>query len=146
MTCLGCGRSIPWDGKGVFSYTCLCGGHAFRSDAGKTSFSVSVLVGTARDIPPHLDYVVGLSPHINKEKLDLIRQLRSLGAVWSWECPECREKGRCPFRWQCSRFTSLSPDDKAVVSEFCMTVRHTDCPRYTELRDQVVAMEGQEGP
>ena len=88
----------------------------------------------------HLDYYVGLSSHTSEQKNDFIRLLRARGAIWSWECPDCRE-GRCPFRWHCPRFESRSPDDKAVVAEVCVTVRHTDCPCYTELRHQVMALE-----
>ena len=141
MTCLGCGRSIPWDGQGTFCYTCFCGATVFVGDRGlalPASLGMALAQGK---VSGHLDYYLGVSSYTSELKRGFIQALRARGATWSWECPECRVKGRCPFRWQCPRFTSLSPDDKAVVAEVCMTVRHTDCPRYQGLRDEVAAIE-----
>ena len=141
MICLGCGRDIPWDGRGTFCYTCFCGATVFVGDRG-LALPVSLGLGLARGRAlAHMDNYVGVSSYPSEQKRDFIRLLRARGATWSWECAECREKGRCPFRQLCPVFNSQTPNDRSVVAEYCGTVRHTDCPRYRDLKDQVVAIE-----
>lgn len=145
LECVGCGRDIGWDGRGTLCYTCPCGATVFWSPDGTVAYPGSLVLGVARGHGlHHLDYYVGVSAHSSPEKTALIRRLRSLGSVWPWECEECRSSP-CPFRWQCSRFSRPSGDDEAVVAEICVTGRHLDCIRYTELRDSVVASE-ESGP
>ena len=153
MNCLGCGRNIGWDGKGRFCYTCGCGATVFVGDHGlalPASLGMAIARGNLvvsmaqQKNLAHLDYYVGVSAHDSEQKRDFIRALRARGHTWSWECAECRGK-RCPFRWQCPRFNSPAPDDRAVTREICVTVRHQDCTHYQELRNQVAAIERSPG-
>jgi len=32
IKCIGCDTQIPWDGAGIFSYTCLCGATIFYDE------------------------------------------------------------------------------------------------------------------
>lgn len=140
MTCLGCGRSIPWSGQGTLCYTCPCGATVFVGDSG-LALPASLGLGLARGWElGHLDYYVGVSSYASEQKQDFIRLLRDRGATWSWECAECR-LGRCPFRWQCPRFDSPASDDRAVVHEICVTARHLDCLYYQDLKQELAAME-----
>jgi predicted RNA-binding Zn-ribbon protein involved in translation (DUF1610 family) len=91
--CVGCGRPIPWDGRGLFAYTCPCGANAFADEEGNVAWPLSLhmALDEGRE-PPHIDHYVGRSNHVSELKERAIAFLRSKGARWSWECPECREK------------------------------------------------------
>ena len=91
--CVGCGRPIPWDGKGCFAYTCPCGATLIADENGEFALPVS-LVMAMRDKkePPHIDYYLGKSNYVSMEKQKAYEMLRSLGAKWSWECPHCRDE------------------------------------------------------
>jgi hypothetical protein len=91
MKCLGCGGSIPWNGRGVFAYTCSCGATIFYD--GKTSIHppASLVIGLAKKRElPHIDYYLGKSSHTSHEKEEMYDFLRSKGCVWSWECERCK--------------------------------------------------------
>lgn len=91
--CVGCGRSIPWDGTGIFAYTCACGANLFATDKGYISFPASLAMAKEGKIEiPHLDYYLGISNYVSAEKQKAYDDLRKLGSVWSWECDECRER------------------------------------------------------
>ncbi len=140
MICLGCGRDIPWDGRGAFCYTCSCGATVFVGDRG-LALPASLGLGLARGKAlGHMDNYIGVDPYTSEQKRNFIRLLRTRGAIWSWECPACQMQD-CPFRQLCPRYSSQTPDDRAVIAEYCRTVRHQDCPRYRELKEQVVAIE-----
>ncbi len=141
MTCLGCGRDIPWDGRGSFCYTCTCGATVFVGDSCLT-LPASLGLGLAQGKElAHLSYYVGLSSDANELKRHFIGFLRTRGATWPWECSECLVQ-RCPFiTFRCDRPFSPNLDDKALAKEFCGGKRHQDCSRYRELKEQVVAIE-----
>ena len=91
--CVGCGRSISWDGSGYFAYTCPCGATLFADENGKFAMPASLVIAIHdRREPPHIDYYLGKSNYVSMEKQKAYEMLRSLGAKWSWECPQCRDK------------------------------------------------------
>lgn len=91
--CVGCGGSIPWDGTGLFSYTCSCGATLFADQSHRLSFPASLIMAIheKRKIP-HIDYYLGFSNYISEEKQACYEELRKLGAIWSWECSQCKER------------------------------------------------------
>lgn len=137
LECIGCGVVRSWSGQGLLCLTCGCGATVFITDGG-LSLPASLGIGLARSSTlAHLDYYLGASLHITPYKREFIQMLRSRGAVWPWECEECRPK-RCPFRWQCPRWKNpFDPDNKAVVAEVCTGIRHEDCPSFREWRAEV---------
>jgi len=91
--CVGCGNVIPWDGKGLFAYTCRCGATLLMDEKGNLIMPASLVLAIAEGrTPAHIDYYVGKSSYTNKVKDKAIEMLKRLGAIWSWECPECRDK------------------------------------------------------
>lgn len=91
--CVGCGSSIPWDGKGAFAYTCRCGATLFADETGKFCLPASLVIGvTKRKELPHLDYYLGISNYVSAEKQRAYEELRALGCTWSWNCPKCKER------------------------------------------------------
>lgn len=93
--CVGCGSPIPWDGHGIFSYTCRCGGRIFINDeSGIPAVPLTVLRGMAAGFPmPHLDDLVGNSEYTSSEKEGMISELRSRGSIWMEECEQCQQDG-----------------------------------------------------
>lgn len=93
--CIGCDRSIPWDGTGMFSYTCMCGATIFwNEETGQMSMPLSV----ARDIAhgyslPHLGDLVGSSDFTSPQKTGVINELVSKGFIWMRECEQCKADG-----------------------------------------------------
>lgn len=93
--CVGCNQKISWDGIGIFSYTCQCGGHAFINEETKhLSLPTSVMLALHdhRELP-HLDYIIGVSDYTSKIKDSLIDQMKSEGAVWMKDCKKCLTDG-----------------------------------------------------
>jgi len=93
MKCLGCGLNVDWiKGWGIVAYTCPCGSRIFY-DEGHLAIPASFIIRLVEGEPlPHIDYYVGKSAHWSQEKEDFIDMLKGFGAIWSWECPECRER------------------------------------------------------
>jgi len=92
VKCLGCGRDIPWDGVEMFCYTCPCGALVFYQ--GENVFPPASLVlklGKGEELS-HIDYYLGKSSYTSPEKEVFYNSLRERGAIWSWECPECRDR------------------------------------------------------
>ena len=91
--CIGCGRSIPWDGKGLFSYTCGCGATIFANDEHIPALPASLVLAIhAGRKPAHIDYYLGISNYASAEKQWMYEELKKHGAVWSWECEECKDR------------------------------------------------------
>lgn len=93
--CVGCNNIIPWDGTGIFSYTCPCGGHIFyNEDSGQLSPPASLVIAIheKRDLP-HLDYLIGNSSFTSLLKERVIKELTELGAIWMKDCPQCLADG-----------------------------------------------------
>jgi len=91
--CVGCGRPIPWDGRGTFAFTCPCGATIFADDEHVPSLPASLIHSVALGRrPAHIDYYLGISNYISAEKQKIYEELRALGAIWSWECKECKER------------------------------------------------------
>jgi len=95
MRCLGCNREISWDGRGIFAYTCPCGARVFYDETNPKQiyYPVSLAISLLRGHPlPHIDYYLGKSSFWSHLKQQFYEFLRSKGAIWSWECPECRKR------------------------------------------------------
>lgn len=93
MNCIGCGVEIAWDGKGYFAYTCPCGATVFYDGKLGIFPPASLVLALYHDTElSHIDYYVGISSHESEVKKKFVEELRKKGAVWSWECEECREK------------------------------------------------------
>ncbi|MBA7688486.1 hypothetical protein ES703_96968 [subsurface metagenome] len=94
MNCLGCGIDLEWlKGFGTVCFTCPCGSTIFVDDRGHALIPISLMRCLAEDRNiPHIDYYVGKSAHVSPEKESFIAMIKGLGAIWSWECPECRQK------------------------------------------------------
>ena len=91
MNCLGCGIDTGWIKGTVMAYTCYCGATVFHEEGHlvlPVSFYRCLIEGHAF---PHIDYYVGKSARTSPEKESFIVLLKGYGAVWSWECPECRQ-------------------------------------------------------
>jgi len=91
--CVGCGIEIAWDGTGLWSYTCPCGATLFADENHQFAFPASLIIGLheGRELP-HIDYYLGFSNYISEEKQQAYEFLKSKGAIWSWDCPQCRER------------------------------------------------------
>jgi len=93
LKCLGCGGNIPWDGRGLFAYTCPCGATIFYDEKTGVKPPVSLIIGLHVKRPlPHIDYYLGRSEHASTEKEAMYMLLKEAGSVWSWECEDCRPK------------------------------------------------------
>ncbi len=93
--CVGCDATIPWDGKGLFSYTCGCGGTIFYNDQTSAVASpASLALNFNRGIKlPHLDSLVGKSPYTSPVKEAITKELLSRGFIWMKDCEQCRQDG-----------------------------------------------------
>jgi len=96
--CLGCGVEVDWDGRGLFAYTCLCRATGMVDGEGRLVMPLS-FYRMLRDAvekrprrPPHIDHYLGVTGHTSDAKMLALRILRDIGAVYSWECGECRER------------------------------------------------------
>jgi DNA-directed RNA polymerase subunit RPC12/RpoP/uncharacterized protein YlaI len=93
IRCVGCGREIKWDGKGVFAYTCPCGARVFYDEKVGFIFPASFFMSLLKGVEfPHIDYYLGKSAYWDDVKQQIYKFLRDKGAVWSWECDECKKK------------------------------------------------------
>jgi len=93
MRCLGCNREIPWNGRGVLAYTCSCGAKVFYDETQRLYYPLSLMMCLLHGEPlPHIDYYLGKSSFWSPLKEKFYELLRSKGAIWSWECPKCRER------------------------------------------------------
>lgn len=91
VECVGCGNKFQTE-AGMLCYTCPCGATILMLNnnlAPPASLITGIVEGKEL---PHLDYYLGLSKHSTPAKEQLIKELRQLGCVWSWECPTCRER------------------------------------------------------
>lgn len=93
--CVGCDKSIPWNGKSAFSYTCPCGAAIFYDgETGGLTVPGSVAIGIGRgQTTPHLNDLVGESTHTSPIKEQVISELQSKGFIWMEECEQCKQDG-----------------------------------------------------
>jgi hypothetical protein len=96
IKCIGCDSPVPWDGKGLFCYTCPCGAHIFYDDeTGRPVIPVSLAFALhykKKDVP-HLDYLIGESDYTSPVKEEITRFLIERGAIWMKDCEQCRQDG-----------------------------------------------------
>jgi len=75
----------------MFAYTCPCGATVFY-DEQKIYYPASLIRCLLHDRSlPHIDYYLGKSSFWSPLKQKFYEFLRSKGAIWSWECKECRK-------------------------------------------------------
>ncbi|TET10081.1 hypothetical protein E3J84_04465 [Candidatus Aerophobetes bacterium] len=119
IKCIGCNREIGWDGKGLFSYTCLCGSTIFYDETtGHLALPYSLIrtLSQARSLP-HLDDLVGESNHTSPFKEMLIAELREKGFIWMRECEQCQKDGALERK--------LKREEADAVLEAEMIIRHS---------------------
>jgi hypothetical protein len=93
--CVGCDAEIGWNGEGTLCYTCRCDGHIFyNTETGQLVLPSSLIIAIheKRDLS-HLDYLIGKSDFTSPLKERLIEELKSLGAIWMKDCPQCLSDG-----------------------------------------------------
>ena len=107
--CIGCDGNISWDGKGLFSYTCPCGSHAFYNEETKhLSLPFSFVRGLQLKAPlPHLNYLVGESNHTSPIKEQLIKELREKGSIWMEECEQCKGDGTLKRKQEREKYLAI---------------------------------------
>jgi len=112
MKCLGCGRSISWDGKGTLCFTCPCGATMFIDDkTDKIALPVSFIMSLQRKKNIlHIDYYLGISDHQSPQKQAVYEQLKRKGAVWSWECRRCKDRFIRHVKMQAPKRFNLHPE------------------------------------
>lgn len=93
--CVGCDAHIPWEGEGLFSYTCKCGATVFQDEEnGKIALPASLIRNLSLNIAtPHLGDIVGHSDYASPLKEQLICDLRSKRFIWMGECEACQKNG-----------------------------------------------------
>ena len=117
--CLGCDRDIGWDGKGMFSYTCVCGSRIFYQMEGKyLAFPSSLILSiTAHRQVPHLNYLIGESDFTSPLKEKLIKELRSKGSIWMEECDQCKKDGTLRRKQEREKHLALREAEAIVRQE-----------------------------
>ena len=99
--CAGCDRTIPWDGKGTFCYTCQCGATLFYETETLSPLMPASLVSAIyylhnqgiKPETPHIDYYLGDSNHTNEIKDKFIKILLKMGFIWMKDCEQCQKDG-----------------------------------------------------
>ena len=98
ITCLGCENCIPWDGKGMFCYTCPCGATVFhRGDFLIPPASLVFFLEAARNNtlprePAHYEYWLGRSAKVTALKRAVLADLKTLGVTSALDCEKCRDR------------------------------------------------------
>jgi hypothetical protein len=97
LKCIGCDSPVPWNGEGVYYYTCPCGATVFYDDeteklALPVSLFTAVIFKNRTSLPlPHIDYYVGESEYTSNIKEAFIRDLLDLGFIWMKDCEQCKK-------------------------------------------------------
>jgi len=95
--CIGCGNVYKFDSE-MIAFTCPCGCRLFyNSDEHISYIPVSLFFAMYGKIKenkelPHIDYYLGKSGFMDREKKEVIEFFKEKGAIWSWECPKCKER------------------------------------------------------
>jgi len=107
--CIGCDREIPWDGEGMFSYTCVCGSRIFyRVETESIAMPAPLVLSLAAGRPrAHFDDLVGESDFTSPLKERLIEELRSRGVTWMEECDQCKKDGTLKRRQEREKYLAL---------------------------------------
>ncbi len=117
--CLGCDRDIGWDGKGPFSYTCVCGAKVFyRVEPMSMAFPGSLVLSfTARRQLPHLNDLVGESAFTSPLKERMIEEFRSKGIIWMEECDQCKKDGTLARKQEREKYLAVREAGAIVKGE-----------------------------
>lgn len=128
--CVGCGRIIPWNGRGVFAYTCPCGARLFAGPKGY-SLPASLIFGVPNGKElPHIDYYLGISDFVSAEKTKALEELKKAGCIWSWDCPKCKDETLF-LRWNERRnkliHFAVHPELKKVIDVYVPPIEKDVC-------------------
>jgi len=124
--CVGCDRDIGWDGKGMFSYTCVCGGRIlYQVETLSMAFPATMLRSLAlaaglraTGLPtPHLNDLVGESDFTSPLKERLIVELQNKGFIWMEECDQCKKDGTLAKRQEREKYLALREAETIVRRE-----------------------------
>ena len=116
--CVGCNGVIPWSGKGLFSYTCGCGGHIFYDEETNglaPPASLGIAIHEKKELP-HLDYLVGESVFTSPLKERLIKELMSQGAIWMKDCEQCKKDGTLKRKQEREAYLAVK-EAKNIISQ-----------------------------
>lgn len=99
--CIGCNKTIPWDGRGTLCYTCLCGATLFYEvETLKPVMPASLIdaINTLQELgvkpeSPHIDYYLGESNHTSGIRDLFIKVLLEMGFIWMEDCEQCQKDG-----------------------------------------------------
>ncbi len=99
--CVGCDRTILWDGEGTFCYTCQCGATLFYETVTLNPVMPASLIAAINTLhelgvkpaSPHIDYYLGDSNYTSGIKDLFIKVLLEMGFVWMKDCEQCKEDG-----------------------------------------------------
>ena len=114
--CIGCDAQIPWDGTGLFCYTCPCGATVFyNEEIGKITVpaSAAIALGRGRSLP-HLGYLVGESGYTSPIKEKLIAELREKGFIWMEECEQCQRDGTLKRKQEREKHLALMEAERII--------------------------------
>lgn len=115
-TCVGCNSPIPWDGTGLFSYTCRCGATIFwNEETGQVALSASVIIGISKgQTLPHLDDLVGNSNFTSPKKTGVSNELAQKGFIWMRECEQCRTDGTLARRQAQEKYLIMQEAERII--------------------------------
>ncbi len=117
--CIGCDGQIPWDGTGLFSYTCPCGATIFyNEETGGLTLPASVAMGMSKGRSlPHLGDLVGESVFTSPLKEKLIAELREKGFIWMSECEQCQKDGTLKRKQEREKHLALREAERIISLE-----------------------------
>jgi len=115
--CIGCDSQIPWDGQGLFCYTCPCGATIFyNEETGQITMPGSVLIGLSIGrTTPHLGDLVGQSDYTSPLKERLIAELRERGFIWMEECEQCQKDGTLKRKQEREDYWTLQEAERIIA-------------------------------
>ncbi len=117
--CIGCDNQIPWDGLGLFCYTCPCGASIFyNEETGQVTMPGSVVIGISMGrTTPHLGDLVGESDYISPIKERLIAELREKGFIRMDECEQCQKDGTLKRKQDMEKRLALMEAERIISQD-----------------------------
>jgi hypothetical protein len=117
LKCIGCDSEIPWDGKGLFAYTCPCGATVLYDADTMTvtalPASLIMAIHEKRSVP-HIDYYVGSSNHTSDIKEKFIKELLDHGFIWMKDCRQCQEDGTYRRHLEREKYLALEEAERII--------------------------------
>ncbi len=117
--CIGCDNQIPWDGTGLFSYTCRCGASIFYNEEdAQLALPASVAIGISKGRSlPHLGDLVGESDYTSPLKESYIALLREKGFIWMEECEQCQKDGTLKREQDRENYWALREAERIIAQD-----------------------------